>query len=190
MFLNPSDYDFCRTLEAHWQGIRAECSALPETSFDPWVQRRMHGKGWSIYALHALGSSIEEAYSLCPETAQALAQIPGLTLAGFSRLAPGAHVKPHVGWAKSVFRLHLGLIIPSDCRLRVGSESRHWQEGRCLIFDDTVEHEAWNGSDETRTVLLLDFLRPGCTEDKDDVPEEVQAYAKHLQAQKLGGVQP
>jgi beta-hydroxylase len=112
-------------------------------------------------------------------------------MAGFSRLAPRTHVKPHVGWAASVYRLHLALDVPPGCRLRVAAETRSWQEGRCLIFDDTAEHEAWNDSALPRGVLLLDFLRPGFSGSvADHVPEEVQQYAARLFSAKAGGADP
>jgi beta-hydroxylase len=57
-----------------------------------------------------------------------------------------------------------------------------WDEGGPLVFDDTVEHEAWNYSADTRTVLLFDFLRPGRTMDEfDEMPPEVAA-ALHRRA--------
>jgi aspartyl/asparaginyl beta-hydroxylase (cupin superfamily) len=75
----------------------------------------------------------------------------------------------------------LGLVVPPGCLLRVAGETRAWQEGRCLIFDDTLEHEAWNNSDQPRGVLLLDFLRPGVHgRVEDHVPDEVKQYAAHL----------
>ncbi len=46
------------------------------------------------------------------------------------------------------------------CAIRVGSEIRHWEEGRVMIFDDVFEHEAWNRTDGTRAVLLIDVMRP------------------------------
>jgi beta-hydroxylase len=108
-------------------------------------------------------------------------------MAGFSRLAPRTHVKPHVGWAASVYRLHLALVVPPGCRLRVATETKSWEEGRCLIFDDTAEHEAWNDSELPRGVLLLDFLRPGFNGSvADHVPEEVHQYAARLFAAKAG----
>src|SRR5215470_11228679 len=73
--------------------------------------------------------------------------IPGMTMAGFSRLAPGAHITPHrgyEGYSGFVLRCHLGLVVPEGCALKVGDETRGWQEGRCLVFDDSYEHEAWN----------------------------------------------
>ena len=83
--------------------------------------------------------------------------------AGFSRLAPGAHIVPHrgyEGYAGYVLRLHLGLDIPEDCTLRVGPVTKHWKEGTCFVFDDSTEHEAWNNGARPRTVLLCDFLNP------------------------------
>ena len=84
-------------------------------------------------------------------------------MAGFSRLAPGAHIVPHrgyEGYSGYVLRLHLGLDVPAGCGIRVGTETKGWQEGKCLVFDDSFEHEAWNRGDRTRTVLLCDFLNP------------------------------
>ncbi|HCX12465.1 MAG TPA: aspartyl beta-hydroxylase, partial [Hyphomonas sp.] len=56
------------------------------------------------------------------------------------------------------------LIVPGPAWLRVGSETHHWQEGRMVIFDDTIEHEAKNEADETRIVLLFDVWRPELSE--------------------------
>ncbi len=181
VFIDPKQFEFVSSLETQWAAIRAEYLALPSESFDPWVQRRMHGGGWTVFGLYAVGQPISGAFALCPNTAKAIQQIPGWSMAGFSRLAPHTHVKPHVGWAASVYRLHLPLVVPSGCRLRVGSDTRTWNEGKCLIFDDTVEHEAWNDSDLPRGVLLLDFLRLGVSSSvADHVPEEVQAYVAQL----------
>ena len=149
-----------------------------------WVQRQMHGEGWSVYALFAVGNRIEGACAQCPQTAKIIEAIEGVSLAGFSRLAPHAHIEPHVGWAESVYRLHLGLVVPPGCRLRVDDDTRHWQEGKCSIFDDTVEHQAWNESDQMGGTLLLDFLRPGITDfTADMVPEEVRRYIERLMKQ-------
>jgi beta-hydroxylase len=185
MFLDPEQFEFVAALESQWDAIRAEYLALPGDLFDPWVQQYMHGGGWTVFGLYAVGQQIPAACAACPNTAKALQQVPGLSMAGYSRLAPHTHVKPHVGWAESVYRLHLPLVVPLGCRLRVAAETRSWQEGRCLIFDDTVEHEAWNDSDLPRGVLLLDFLRPGISGSvADHVPEEVQQYAAQLFAAK------
>ena len=181
MFIDPNLYPLTTTLESNWQLIRDEYLSLQEDLFDPWVQRQMHGEGWSVYGLFADGQRIDGACAKCPRTAEIIESLEGVSLAGFSRLAPGTHIQPHMGWAASVYRLHLGLVVPPGCRLRVANETRDWQEGKCLVFDDTVEHEAWNDSDQVRSTLLLDFLRPGVTDTRQHrVPEEVRRYAERL----------
>jgi beta-hydroxylase len=181
VFLDPRQFEFVPALESHWEAIRTEYLSLLPDLFDPWVQRPMHGGGWTVYGLVAMGRQIPAACDRCPATAEALRHVPGLSMAGFSRLAPHTHVKPHVGWAASVYRLHLALVVPPGCRLRVADQTHTWHEGRCLIFDDTVEHEAWNDSDSPRGVLLLDFLRPGVAGTAaDHVPDEVRQYAEQL----------
>ena len=170
MFLDAGAFSFVAGLEARWRELRAECEALPADAYEPWVQREMYGHGWSVYGLVAFGHPIAAALAACPRTAAALAGVPYLTTAGFSRLAPGVHIQPHVGWVKTVYRAHLGLRVPRECALRVGDEIRPWREGHAMIFDDTVEHEAWNRSGEPRTVLLFDFARPGCEHLPQDEP--------------------
>ncbi len=176
MFVDKQKFAFVEGLEAAWKEVRDECLSLPTDSFEPWVQREMYGEGWDVYGLVAFGERIESALSSCPRTATLLAGVPGMTTAGFSRMAAGTRIQPHVGWVRTVYRLHLGLVVPADCSLRVGDETRSWVEGECLIFDDTVEHEAWNRTRESRIVLLLDFLRPGVADPSVDVaPSEVKA---------------
>ena len=52
------------------------------------------------------------------------------------------------------------LIVPPGCGFRVGGETRVWEEGRAFVFDDTIEHEAWNDSDALRAVLIFDVWNP------------------------------
>lgn len=182
MFIDPLQFPFVAELKSNWREIREEYLAIPVDVFEPWVQREMYGHGWSVFGLHAFGHRIEAALEACPRTAAVLEGVPGLTTAGFSRLEPGAHILPHEGWVSTVYRAHLGLDVPPDCALRVGSDTRSWEAGECLIFDDTVEHEAWNRSDRVRTILLFDFLRPGVTDASRDVlPGDVREFIrKHI----------
>jgi aspartyl/asparaginyl beta-hydroxylase (cupin superfamily) len=82
----------------------------------------------------------------------------------FSMLRAGAHIGAHTGMYNSRLICHLPLIVPPGCRFRVGDEVREWEEGKLLIFDDTIEHEAWNESDEDRIVLIFDVWRPELSE--------------------------
>jgi aspartate beta-hydroxylase len=78
----------------------------------------------------------------------------------FSVLTPGTHILPHRGVTNTRLVTHLPLIVPDNCALNVGGELHVWQEGRCVTFDDTYEHEAWNRGDSLRVVMLLDIWNP------------------------------
>ncbi|MEU3117178.1 aspartyl/asparaginyl beta-hydroxylase domain-containing protein [Micromonospora chalcea] len=179
MFVDQRRFPFLADLRAQWEVIRDECLALPRETYQPWVQREMYGQGWSVYGLVAFGKRIEEALDACPHTASALTKVPHLTTAGFSRMAPGTHIKPHQGWVTTVYRAHLGLVVPEDCALRVGDETRQWSEGESLVFDDTVTHEAWNYGSSDRIVLLFDFARPGYEDmPQDELPASVASFVR------------
>lgn len=157
-------YPFAAELERNWKVIRDEMVALRSTGFIAWPEKSLYGEtGWSTFGLYAFGQKQTANCALCPRTTALIESIPGMAMAGFSRLAPGAHIKPHVGYdeySRYVLRLHLGLETNPECGLRVTNETRAWQEGKALIFCDALEHEAWNRGSTTRTVLLLDFKNP------------------------------
>ena len=103
---------------------------------------------------------------MCPQTLAALSRVPLTGASGampsvlFSVLEPGAHIPPHHGMTNTRLIGHLPIVAPPGCSLRVGSETREWRYGKTLIFDDSIEHEAWNRGTETRVVLLFDVWRP------------------------------
>src|SRR5262249_49486050 len=104
--------------------------------------------GWNVFYFRWSGRDVKRGQVLCPQTARILASLPDYANdALFSALNPGVQVRPHCGPTNVTVKLHLGLIIPEHCGLRVGTQTRSWQEGRCLSFDDSVEHEAWNRGD-------------------------------------------
>lgn len=108
----------------------------------------------------------------CPRTmavleAAPLCDVPGRSpLIMFSQLKPGAHITPHTGVVNTRLLCHLPLIVPPGCRFRVGSEEREWRKGEAWLFNDTIEHEAHNSSDDTRVILIFDVWRPELSEDE------------------------
>ncbi len=159
--------------------IRKELLALlddGEADFSPYVQQgpsvppamqNLAGKAdWNSYHLYKEGERQEEHCRRCPETVAAVDRIPMPTCKGnapevfFSVLKPGAHIRPHHGVANTKLAVHLALIVPEDCALRCGPETRGWSEGQCIIFDDSFEHEAWNRGDSLRAVLILETWNP------------------------------
>jgi aspartyl/asparaginyl beta-hydroxylase (cupin superfamily) len=91
--------------------------------------------------------------------------VPGhAPTAFFSILDAHTHIPPHTGVTNTRLTVHLPLIVPEDCSFRVGSERREWSAGRAWVFDDTIEHEAWNGSDAPRAILIFDIWNPYLSE--------------------------
>ena len=115
---------------------------------------------WKVFTFRFFGIRHLRNSRLCHQSASVLNQIPGLISADFSYLPAQTKILPHVGFTKMVLRVHLGLIIPENCGIRVGDEERNWKEGQLLIFDDSFEHEAWNNSNSDRFVLMLDIANP------------------------------
>jgi aspartyl/asparaginyl beta-hydroxylase (cupin superfamily) len=104
--------------------------------------------------------------------ALALAPIPVIAgrspMALWSLLKPGTHIQPHHGLLNTRLICHLPILTPDNCALRVGAETRPWRKGEMLLFDDSIEHEAWNRSSETRVVLLFEVCRPEIAPDERD----------------------
>jgi aspartyl/asparaginyl beta-hydroxylase (cupin superfamily) len=171
-FFNPSEFAWIPRIEAGWTGIRDEARTLLRDreripSFEDIAPGNNPGAvrdgKWKSYWLYAYGRPITENCRRCPETTRLIDTIPGLKTAFFSILAPGKHIPAHRGPYAGVLRYHLGLIVPKQkeaCRIRVGSDIAHWEEGRSLAFDDTYPHEVWNDTNEERVVLFVDFARP------------------------------
>lgn len=163
-FKHPGDFAFVCELEAAWQDIRAELCGLAATEFAEspdsltTVADGYDETAWFWYGLFGHDPELAAHRARCPVTAAVCADVPGLVNAGFSRFGPGTNLYPHRGELQGVLRCHLPLLVPDgDCALAVGGEVHRWQEGRCLIFDDTFEHRAWNRGDGDRVVLLLTF---------------------------------
>ncbi|KAH8063732.1 peptide-aspartate beta-dioxygenase [Aureococcus anophagefferens] len=106
----------------------------------------------------------------------------------FSLLAPRTHIKRHCGPTNARLRLHLGLVVPDGCSIRVGDEVRTWVEGRCLLFDDSFEHEVWNDADEERLVLIVDVWHPDLKTDdqrKRHLEKELHGAYDHLKTARF-----
>lgn len=159
-FYDIADFPFTAELEANWEAIRREFEALDQGQLIDWPEEIYKGS-WSVYGLYAFGEKLEENCGRCPVATRVIEGIPGLTTAGFSVLMPGSRILPHLGYTNTVLRCHLGLIVPDGCRIRVGDQIREWEEGKTMVFDDTLEHEVWHDGTTPRIILLLDFVRPG-----------------------------
>ena len=178
-FYERAEFDWAPAFEATTDAIRDELrTALadpdlftPYLSHDPSRPRvefnGMHdNRSWSALHLVDNGTTIPEMAARFPATFAALAAVPQCRISVrspsilFSLLQPGAHIAPHYGMINARLICHLPLIIPGDGALTVGGEARQWEEGKLIIFDDSIEHEAINHADSDRVVLIFDIWRP------------------------------
>ena len=125
---------------------------------------------WNSFFFHRHGEVFRQNAQRCPLTTEILDSLPLVHIRDhapevlFSILTPGSHILKHHGVTNSRLVTHLPLIIPEDCAISVGGVEHAWQEGCCVTFDDTFEHEAWNRSDKVRAVMILDSWHPDLTE--------------------------
>jgi len=150
---------------------------------------------WDAYFFHRHGQRHEQHCARCPLTTALLDALPLVRIRDhapeilFSILTPGTHILPHTGVTNTRLVTHLPLIIPPDCAIRVGGEEHVWQEGRCVTFDDTYEHEAWNRSGQTRAVLILDSWHPDLSEaEREAVTDLVEAIGDFNQSCALPAI--
>lgn len=182
-YYERSRFPWLAALEAQTEAIRLELVNLlaAEHGFEPFlrfdsdarVEDYLRGRegqsAWTGFFFYRHGERREDNCARCPVTTAVLDTLPIVRIRDhapevlFSLLTPGAHILPHRGVTNTRLVTHLPLIVPDHCALRVGGVDHAWQEGRCVVFDDTYEHEAWNRSDRTRVVLILDTWHPDLT---------------------------
>jgi aspartyl/asparaginyl beta-hydroxylase (cupin superfamily)/cytochrome c-type biogenesis protein CcmH/NrfG len=178
-FYDRADFPWLDALEAATDDIRAELvNVLAESraEFEPYVSFKVkpakrwrelnNSRRWSVFFLWRAGVAVRENLARCPKTAAALEAWPRCDLVGtaptavFSVLEAKTRIPPHTGVNNARLIAHLPLIVPPGCGFRVGAEVREWVPGKAFVFDDTIEHEAWNDSDQLRVVLILDLWNP------------------------------
>jgi aspartate beta-hydroxylase len=184
-FYDRADFPWLDALEAATPAIRAEVQELlrDAAAFEPYVRKDPAGPSsdprvmagnpaWSAFRLWQNGELNAANAARCPQTLAALAQAPLTRLPGrsptvlFCQLKPGTLIPPRNGLTNTRLIVHLPVLVPGRCRLRVGGDVRELQEGRAWVFDDSIEHEAINESDGTRVVLAFDIERPEISADE------------------------
>ncbi|MBL0124226.1 MAG: aspartyl/asparaginyl beta-hydroxylase domain-containing protein [Betaproteobacteria bacterium] len=181
-FFERADFPWLDAFEAATDDIRQEFMGVlgSEQGFEPYISypndvpvnqwaELNNSPQWSAFHLFKMGRKVEANAAKCPVTMSLLASAPapdqpGRTPAAmFSLLKPHTKIPPHVGVSNVRVVTHLPLIIPESCGFRVGNETREWVPGKAWVFDDTINHEAWNDSDKLRVVLIFDIWHPHLT---------------------------
>ncbi|MDB5978039.1 MAG: aspartyl beta-hydroxylase [Nevskia sp.] len=188
-FHEREDFPWLAELEAQTGAMRAELLQILRDDFrefvpyvaypdsvplDQWAELN-HSARWGALHLYLYGERVEKNCIRCPQTMDALAALPQPKVqqrspaAMFSALQPKTRIPPHTGVANTRLVVHLPLIVPPGCAFRVGNETRPWREGRAWVFDDTIEHEAWNDSEQPRVIFICDVWNPRLNQTERDL---------------------
>jgi aspartate beta-hydroxylase len=179
-FFERSHFPWLDAFESNTDLIRGELEALlaedepgilPYVAMDPGTPANKwspldHSLDWGAMHLWKDGRRNDAACARAPKTASLVEALPLSDLPGrtptvfFSLLRPGTHLPAHTGVSNVRAIIHLPLIVPPGCTFRVGGETRTWEAGKAWAFDDTIEHEAWNRSDQIRAILIFDVWNP------------------------------
>ncbi|MBV9541962.1 MAG: aspartyl/asparaginyl beta-hydroxylase domain-containing protein [Alphaproteobacteria bacterium] len=183
-FYDKADFPWLKALEAKTDVIRDEFLKLyhedaagfapyvdhpPGTPVNQWAELN-HNPRWSAAHLWRDGKRDDAVCARVPETAKAVEAVPKVTIPNFgptvlfSALAPKTRIPAHTSSTNVRLIVHLPLIVPPSCGFRVGNETREWKVGEAWVFDDTIEHEAWNDSDQLRVILMIDIWNPHLSE--------------------------
>lgn len=198
-WFDPALFPWARRMEQAFPEILAEylsvaSAAAGSESFGTFRSAEQVAKylgttgpapAWNAFFFYRHGVRHDENCRRCPRTAALLDELPLIRLPGatpeicFSTLTPGRHILPHRGDSNLRSVVHLGLVVPPSSVLKVAGEERSWAPGKVMAFDDTYEHEAWNRSDATRAVLLMDAWNPHLTEvERAALPRVIGAMAE------------
>jgi aspartyl/asparaginyl beta-hydroxylase (cupin superfamily) len=169
-------------LEENFEQVRKELLAVIQqatTEEYGWFSLQ---KQFKQFRLYSDGRPNQVNCAKCPKTAEILSAVSTNSDVLCTILHPGSRLKNHIDFASPTLVYQLGVKIPPDCGIRVGTETRSWQEGKSMVFDNAYEHEVWNDSSEPRVVLLVDFFHPELTETErrffkgqlEDAPSPVQ----------------
>jgi aspartate beta-hydroxylase len=181
-FFDRAEFPWLDGIEAATDEIRSEFLAIlaAEEGFTPYITyppdvphaqfaELNNSPRWSAFHLYKMGQLVEDNAAKCPITMSLLEGAPQpdqprrTPAAMFSLLKPKTRIPPHNGVTNVRLVTHVPLIIPDGCGFRVGNDTRQWVPGRAWVFDDTIEHEAWNDSDKLRVVLIFDIWHPQLT---------------------------
>lgn len=177
---DPRQFWFTAFLEQNYQSIKDEIAAYRHhdgIGFRPYDGRLIDMGKWEQLVLYDKGAMVQRACEMFPVTSSLVSTISETSSLGMTSLSvvyPGTHIFPHCGPTNARLRVHLGISVPEGAYLEVGGEKIYWREGKCIVFDDSFEHQVWHRGQSPRIVLILDVWHP------DLSPEEISALSEEM----------
>ena len=199
-FFERSDFPWLDAFEAQTDAMRKELLQVLVADRDglqPYIDYPLdmpldqfrelnRSRRWSAYFLWNQSDQVPSHMARCPVTSKLLEGAPRCFIPGraptafFSVLDANTRIPAHVGVTNTRCTVHVPLVIPPNCGFRVGSTTREWVPGQAWLFDDTINHEAWNLSDTPRAILIFDVWNPLLTAaERDLIATATEIYARY-----------
>ena len=170
-FFPPEQFSWVNEVEKSWEIIRKELDELLKQKeiasyyelFDGVLHKDIKRNDWKVFFFVFYGDYLKENCSKCPKTVEIINKIPNKITAFFSLVEAGKDIPEHRGSYRGFLRYHLGLKIPeplTESGIRLNNETKYWEEGKSLLFDDSFYHKAWNNTKENKVILIIDIERP------------------------------
>lgn len=85
-----------------------------------------------------------------------------ITTIGVSVFNKKQSTSKHFGPLRATVRVlyNLDEVVDDATYIVVGKTTQYWRDQRLFIFDDTLQHQSFNGSDKPRYCLFVDVVRP------------------------------
>lgn len=165
-FYNKEDFEWAELLEDNFEIIKREALAFVQNNeLKPYFNKSLlsRSNSWKTEGLLFWGYFFKKHHGSFIETWKIAKQIPGIVSFSISELDPNSKIKPHNGDTNAIIRVHLPIVVPSGlplCAFTVNGETRAWEEGKVILFNDAQNHYAQNLTNQKRLVLLIDVIRP------------------------------
>lgn len=184
-FYDPNQFDWAKQVTDNWTIIRDELVSVIENHdgvLAPYkdLSKVNNKDAWKTAGLMYWTFKSDRYIPLFPKTWDILSKVPNLTSASLLLLEPKSTIKPHYGDTNCMYRCHMGLIVPAkapQCGLKVDNKTVSWEEGKLVMFNDALEHTAWNNTDERRYILSFDVTR-----------DKYEKYRNWTASQVLGNI--
>jgi aspartate beta-hydroxylase len=193
---DASAFPWTRAFEDNHAAIRDELDAFlaqQRVTFRNYVGPILHEQAdrgeWHVLYLDYRGHRWDEHRRMFPRLIELVDAVPRRSGTVFlSRLTPGAHIPKHCGSTNSQLTCHFGIVVPDGVELRVARELRRQPEGRCIVFDDSFEHEVWNRADRARYNVFMQVWHPDLSDEEiagiqqlEQLPQIQRVIAQYLE---------
>ena len=118
----------------------------------------LYGKGWKTLVL--MDCSIWDPFNVAdffPKTSTILKnlQIPATEIF-FTSMESKSKIKAHSDFTNFAVTAHLVIDIPNGCLLTIGDKTHKWENGKFMLFNMSILHEAVNNlPTQTRYILMM-----------------------------------